>query len=88
MQAISPLVSSRELFFLRYCQQVTDGTWAIAHVSIDSIEGRVLDSPVRRLPSGCVIYQMNEEFSMVFMKRNLVKISTLLSSWMYIYRPF
>ncbi|KAG5006076.1 hypothetical protein JHK85_024618 [Glycine max] len=65
MQAISPLVSSRELFFLRYCQQVTDGTWAIAHVSIDSIEGRVLDSPVRRLPSGCVIYQMNEEFSMV-----------------------
>ncbi|KAK7412975.1 hypothetical protein VNO78_04773 [Psophocarpus tetragonolobus] len=65
MHSLSPLVPSRKLLFLRCCQQIGNGTWAIAHVSIDSIDGHVHDFPVRRLPSGCMIYQMNEEFSMV-----------------------
>ncbi|RDX67264.1 Homeobox-leucine zipper protein HDG8, partial [Mucuna pruriens] len=65
MNALSHLVSSRELFFLRCCQQIKDTVWVIAHVSIDSFGGRIHDLPARRLPSGCMIYQITEEFSMV-----------------------
>nr|KYP60199.1 Homeobox-leucine zipper protein HDG8 [Cajanus cajan] len=65
MHGISPLVSSRELVFLRCCQKIGEDAWAIAHVSIDSFRGCSYDFPARRLPSGCMIYQMTKEFCMV-----------------------
>ncbi|RDY12988.1 Homeobox-leucine zipper protein HDG1, partial [Mucuna pruriens] len=65
MYDLSPLVPSRKLLLLRCCQQIGVGTWAIAHMSIDSFGERSPSFHARRLPSGCIIGQMLDETSMV-----------------------
>ncbi|GAV84633.1 Homeobox domain-containing protein/START domain-containing protein [Cephalotus follicularis] len=68
LQVLSPLVPTREAYFLRYCQQkAAEGTWAIVDFPIDSL----LDSNqpsfpfYRRRPSGCVIQDMPNGYSRV-----------------------
>ncbi|KAK6919378.1 Homeobox domain [Dillenia turbinata] len=63
-QVPSPLVPNREVYFVRYCKQHTDGTWAVVDVSLDSLR----PSPVgrsRRRPSGCLIQEMPNGYSKV-----------------------
>lgn len=36
-QVPSPLVPTRENYFVRYCKQHVDGTWAVVDVSLDSL---------------------------------------------------
>ncbi|KAF6168602.1 hypothetical protein GIB67_005214 [Kingdonia uniflora] len=57
LQPVSPLVSSREFYFLRYCVQIEEGLWAIADVSYDFSHENRLSSPSnsRKLPSGCFV---------------------------------
>nr|WOR75494.1 HD-Zip IV transcription factor [Spirogyra pratensis] len=61
IQLLSPLVSSRETFFLRYCKKLADGCWAIADISADSLR----DNPppvmlrCRRKASGCIIEEIS-----------------------------
>ncbi|XP_077243537.1 homeodomain GLABROUS 2 isoform X1 [Tasmannia lanceolata] len=60
----SPLVPTRESYFVRYCKQHSDGTWAVVDVSLDSLR----PSPVlkcRRRPSGCLIQEMPNGYSKV-----------------------
>ncbi|CAO2174363.1 unnamed protein product [Urochloa humidicola] len=63
LQVLSPLVSIREVTFLRFCKQLAESAWAVVDVSID---GLVRDQSsatasnagnvrCRRLPSGCVM---------------------------------
>ncbi|KAK8952354.1 Homeobox-leucine zipper protein ROC2 [Platanthera zijinensis] len=63
-QVPSPLVPTRESYFVRYCKQHSDGTWAVVDVSLDSLR----QSPhvrCRRRPSGCLIQEMPNGYSKV-----------------------
>ncbi|XP_040382717.1 homeobox-leucine zipper protein ROC1 isoform X2 [Oryza brachyantha] len=63
-QVPSPLVPTRESYFVRYCKHNSDGTWAVVDVSLDSLR----PSPVlkcRRRPSGCLIQEMPNGYSKV-----------------------
>ncbi|KAH9299811.1 hypothetical protein KI387_031493 [Taxus chinensis] len=76
LQVLSPLVSTREIYFLRYCQQHAEGVWAVVDVSVNNVKEMNLNinqhalSPpsllrCRRLPSGCVIQDMPNGYSKV-----------------------
>eukprot|EP00271_Cylindrocystis_brebissonii_P000801 TRINITY_DN1099_c1_g1_i6.p1 TRINITY_DN1099_c1_g1~~TRINITY_DN1099_c1_g1_i6.p1 ORF type:complete len:948 (+),score=254.62 TRINITY_DN1099_c1_g1_i6:513-3356(+) len=59
-QVLSPLVPTREVFFLRNCKLLSEGCWAVADVSLSSMR---TDAPAsmqrcRRRPSGCIIQHM------------------------------
>ncbi|OWM79829.1 homeobox-leucine zipper protein HDG2 isoform X2 [Punica granatum] len=63
-QVPSPLVPTRESYFVRYCKQHADSTWAVVDVSLDNLR----PSPTarcRRRPSGCVIQEMPNGYSKV-----------------------
>ncbi|KAJ7981306.1 Homeobox leucine zipper protein [Quillaja saponaria] len=63
-QVPSPLVPTRESYFVRYCKQHADGTWAVVDVSLDNLR----PSPAvrcRRRPSGCLIQEMPNGYSKV-----------------------
>nr|CAB3485830.1 unnamed protein product [Digitaria exilis] len=63
-QVPSPLVPTRESYFVRYCKQNADATWAVVDVSLDSLRpGSVLKC--RRRPSGCLIQEMPNGYSKV-----------------------
>ncbi|CAK7356077.1 unnamed protein product [Dovyalis caffra] len=68
LQVLSPLVPTRETYFLRFCQQnVEDGTWAIVDFPLDSFHDNIQPSfPLyRKRPSGCVIQDMPNGYSRV-----------------------
>lgn len=57
MQMLTPLVPTREAFFLRYCKRLSATCWALVDVSVDGLRS---DPPpvmlkCRRRPSGCLI---------------------------------
>uniref|UniRef100_M4DWH8 Uncharacterized protein n=1 Tax=Brassica campestris TaxID=3711 RepID=M4DWH8_BRACM len=63
-QVQSPLVPTRENYFVRYCKQHSDTTWAVVDVSLESLR----PSPItrsRRRPSGCVIQELQNGYSKV-----------------------
>lgn len=66
-QVLSPLVQTREMYFLRYCKQAADKVWAVIDVSIDCLR----DNPppcllqCRRRPSGCIVQDMPNGYSQV-----------------------
>ncbi|XP_057962912.1 homeobox-leucine zipper protein MERISTEM L1-like [Malania oleifera] len=63
-QVPSPLVPTRENYFVRYCKQHVDGTWAVVDVSLDNLR----PSPIprcRRRPSGCLIQELPNGYSKV-----------------------
>ncbi|CAN6452201.1 unnamed protein product [Victoria cruziana] len=65
-QMPTPLVPTRESYFVRYCKHIPDGSWAVVDVSLDSI--RPTAQPVlrcRRRPSGCLIQEMPNGYSKV-----------------------
>ncbi|CAL5184878.1 unnamed protein product [Lathyrus oleraceus] len=67
MQVLSPFVPIREFYFLRHCQQIEQGLWAIVDVSYDFPNDNQFDSQFRchRLPSGCFIRDMPNGYSKV-----------------------
>ncbi|PRQ43651.1 putative START domain-containing protein [Rosa chinensis] len=58
-QVPSPLVPTGESYFVRYCKQHADGTWAVVDISLENQRGYTfaLKSCLRR-PSGCLIQEM------------------------------
>lgn len=82
-QVPSPLVPTRESYFVRYCKNNSDGTWAVVDVSLDSLR----PSPVqkcRRRPSGCLIQEMPNGYSKVINSISLyIYISTILKDSTY-----
>ncbi|XP_009355964.2 homeobox-leucine zipper protein HDG11 [Pyrus x bretschneideri] len=67
LQVLSPLVPTREFYFLRYCQQIEQGLWIIVDVSYDFPQDNQFTSQCRshRLPSGCLIQDMPNGYSKV-----------------------
>ncbi|OIW03810.1 hypothetical protein TanjilG_30086 [Lupinus angustifolius] len=56
-QMLTPMVATRELYFVRYCKQLNAKQWAIVDVSINKVEDNIDSSRVkcRKRPSGCII---------------------------------
>ncbi|XP_022967186.1 homeobox-leucine zipper protein HDG5-like isoform X2 [Cucurbita maxima] len=68
LQALSPLVPTREAHFLRCCQQnIDEGSWAIVDFPIDTFHDSLQHSfpRYRRKPSGCIIQDMPNGYSRV-----------------------
>ncbi|XP_062088970.1 homeobox-leucine zipper protein MERISTEM L1-like [Humulus lupulus] len=63
-QVPSPLVPTRENYFVRYCKQHGDGTWAVVDVSLDNLRPSPI-SRSRRRPSGCLIQELPNGYSKV-----------------------
>ncbi|GLJ40510.1 hypothetical protein SUGI_0835390 [Cryptomeria japonica] len=62
----SPLVPTRENYLVRYCKQHSEGLWAIADVSLESLRGNPANMiRCRRRPSGCLIQEMPNGYSKV-----------------------
>ncbi|CAA2965636.1 homeobox-leucine zipper GLABRA 2 [Olea europaea subsp. europaea] len=57
LQMLTPLVATREVYFVRSCKQLSADQWAIVDVSIDKIEDNIDASleKCRKRPSGCII---------------------------------
>ena len=64
IQLISPFVSARMVKFIRFSRQLAEGVWAVVDLSIDADVGEGLIC--RRLPSGCILHDMPNGFSMVY----------------------
>ncbi|KAG5405113.1 hypothetical protein IGI04_011232 [Brassica rapa subsp. trilocularis] len=63
-QVPSPLVPTRENYFVRYCKQHSDGSWAVVDVSLDSLRPNPI-SRTRRRPSGCLVQELPNGYSKV-----------------------
>nr|XP_043619227.1 homeobox-leucine zipper protein MERISTEM L1-like isoform X2 [Erigeron canadensis]XP_043619229.1 homeobox-leucine zipper protein MERISTEM L1-like isoform X2 [Erigeron canadensis] len=63
-QVPSPLVPTRENYFVRYCKQHADGTWVVVDVSLDNLRSSSA-SRCRRRPSGCLIQELPNGYSKV-----------------------
>lgn len=64
LHVLSPLVPTREVFFLRYCKLHAEGTWAVVDVSLDHLRPSSM-TRCRRRPSGCLIQEMPNGYSKV-----------------------
>ncbi|PKA55720.1 Homeobox-leucine zipper protein ROC3 [Apostasia shenzhenica] len=68
-QVLSPLVPTREAYFLRYClRNVEEGTCTIVDFPIDNLLQDGIQMPLtsyRRRPSGCLIQDMPNGYSRV-----------------------
>ncbi|GFP81861.1 homeobox-leucine zipper protein glabra 2 [Phtheirospermum japonicum] len=57
IQMLTPMVATREVYFVRHCKQLSANQWAIVDVSVDRVEDN-LDASLqkcRKRPSGCII---------------------------------
>ncbi|TXG47087.1 hypothetical protein EZV62_026381 [Acer yangbiense] len=63
-QVPSPLVPTRENYFVRYCKQHPDGTWAVVDVSMENLRTTPISKCQRRL-SGCLIQELPNGYSKV-----------------------
>ncbi|WOG99208.1 hypothetical protein DCAR_0518556 [Daucus carota subsp. sativus] len=57
MQMLTPMVATREVYFVRHCKQLSTDQWAIVDVSVDNVEKNIDESLLkcRKRPSGCII---------------------------------
>ncbi|KAI3455444.1 hypothetical protein Pfo_012107 [Paulownia fortunei] len=57
IQMLTPMVATREVYFVRYCKQLSANQWAIVDVSVDKVEDNIDASlqKCRKRPSGCII---------------------------------
>ncbi|XP_022998611.1 homeobox-leucine zipper protein GLABRA 2 isoform X2 [Cucurbita maxima] len=58
VQLLTPLVPTREIYFIRHCKQLDTEQWAIVDVSIDNVDDINIDASLmkyRKRPSGCII---------------------------------
>lgn len=67
VQMLTPLIPTREYYFLRYCHQIEQGSWAIVDISYDFPRSNKIASQslCHRLPSGCLIQDTPNGYSKV-----------------------
>ncbi|KAK4782816.1 hypothetical protein SAY86_007190 [Trapa natans] len=70
-QVPSPLVPTRENYFVRYCKQQADGMWAVVDVSLDGIHHGPSVPRSRRRPSGCLIQELPNGYSKIIWVENV-----------------
>uniref|UniRef100_A0A0V0IS60 Putative homeobox-leucine zipper protein GLABRA 2-like n=1 Tax=Solanum chacoense TaxID=4108 RepID=A0A0V0IS60_SOLCH len=61
VQMLTPVVGTREVYFVRYCKQMSAAQWGIVDVSVDKVEGSIDASLLkcRKLPSGCILQEQS-----------------------------
>ncbi|XP_060205755.1 homeobox-leucine zipper protein GLABRA 2-like [Lycium barbarum] len=61
VQMLTPVVGTREVYFVRHCKQISAGQWGIVDVSVDKVEDNIDASLVkcRKLPSGCILQEQS-----------------------------
>lgn len=65
LHVASPLLKTREIYFARYCKQMTAAnTWVVVDVSLESIFPDMV-TQCRRKASGCLIQGLENGFSKV-----------------------
>ncbi|PQM36167.1 hypothetical protein Pyn_06668 [Prunus yedoensis var. nudiflora] len=64
-QVPSPLVPTRESYYVRYCKQHADGTWVVVDDSLDTLRPNPAPRSCQRRPSGCLIQEMPNGYSKV-----------------------
>lgn len=72
---LTPMVPTREVYFIRQCKQLSSDRWAIIDVSIDRQQDHgdpSLTGKCRKRPSGCVIQGQNNGHSKVIWVEHLV----------------
>ncbi|PPS04854.1 hypothetical protein GOBAR_AA15809 [Gossypium barbadense] len=81
-QVLSPLVPIRQVQFIRFCKQHSDSVWAIVDVSINlsNAANALMFANCRRLPSGCVIQDMDNKYSKIATLRRQYSSLALLMS--------
>jgi homeobox-leucine zipper protein len=69
LQMLTPLVPTRELYFIRYGKKLSAEKWAILDVSVDKIEPNIDASLVkcRKNPSGWIIEDKSNGHCKVFL---------------------
>lgn len=57
IQMLTPLVATREVYFVRHIKQISANQWAIVDVSVERVEDNIDASmqKCRKRPSGCII---------------------------------
>lgn len=66
LQALSPLLPTREVYFLRYCQKRMEGFWVVVDLSVDSLhDTSQFNVRYRKRPSGCLIQDMPNGYAKV-----------------------
>lgn len=57
LQMLTPMVTTREVYFVRYSKQLNADQWAIVDISIDKVEDTIDASlnKCRKRASGCII---------------------------------
>ncbi|KAG9456147.1 hypothetical protein H6P81_000655 [Aristolochia fimbriata] len=57
VQMLTPMVATREVYFVRFSKQLSPDAWAIVDVSVDKLEENIDASleKCRKRPSGCII---------------------------------
>ncbi|KAL3628947.1 Homeobox-leucine zipper protein hdg11 [Castilleja foliolosa] len=65
LQVLSALVPTRQFYFIRFRQQIEQGSWVIVDVSYDFPQQDGQFSSSHRLPSGCLIQDMPNGYSKV-----------------------
>ncbi|KAL7589898.1 hypothetical protein Lser_V15G35652 [Lactuca serriola] len=68
LQVLSPLVSTRQFYVLRFVQQIEQGSWAVVNVSYDLPQHNAYPHSrckAHRLPSGCLIQDIPNGYSKV-----------------------
>lgn len=58
---LTPVVGTREVYFVRYCKQMSAAQWGIVDVSVDKVEASIDASLLkcRKLPSGCILQEQS-----------------------------
>lgn len=67
---LTPMVPTREVYFVRFCKQLSAEQWAIVDVSIEKVEDNIDASLVkcRKRPSGCIIEDKSNGHCKVYTK--------------------
>ena len=80
IQMLTPLVPTREIYFVRYCKKLSPSRWAILDISIDKLEENIDASLMkcRKRPSGCIIEDQDNGHCKVF--QNLIVVSLLYAA--------
>ncbi|KAK9118158.1 hypothetical protein Scep_016251 [Stephania cephalantha] len=85
LQVLSPLVATREFYFLRYCQQIEQGLWAIVDVSFDLSQETQLIPPsnFHKRPSGCLIQDMPNGYCKITWVEHVEVEENTSIHWLY-----
>jgi len=82
LQMLTPMVPTREVYFVRFCKQLSAEQWAIVDVSIDKVEDNIDASLVkcRKRPSGCIIEDKSNGHCKVCTNQVIYSFKLLLHS--------